>query len=110
MPGKLNSELLHDQIGAMDLRRLTIDIDGTGISTGSKVAWVMGGYNPHHLSSDIKNVGVAAFHRNHVHAGKYPLQIFEVLKVSLHQLTPRAQRCCGVSMLWFELPDRSNPN
>jgi hypothetical protein len=49
---------------------LTIDIDGTGISTGSKVAWVMRGYSPHHLSSDIENIGVAAFHRNHVDAGK----------------------------------------
>jgi hypothetical protein len=45
---RINSELLCDQISAMDLRRLTIDIDGTVISTGSKVAWAMHRYNPHH--------------------------------------------------------------
>jgi len=45
---RINSELLYDQMRAMDLRRLTIDIDGTVISTGSKVAWAMHGYNPHH--------------------------------------------------------------
>jgi len=44
----INSELLYDQMSAMDLRRLTIDVDGTVISTGNKVAWAMHGYNPHH--------------------------------------------------------------
>src|SRR6266849_4587651 len=29
-------------------RRLTIDIDGTVIRTGNKVAWAMHGFNPHH--------------------------------------------------------------
>jgi hypothetical protein len=45
---RINSELLYDQIRALDLRRLTIDVDGTVISTGDKVAWAMRGFNPHH--------------------------------------------------------------
>jgi hypothetical protein len=45
---RINSELLYDQMREMDVRRLDIDIDGTVISTGSKVAWAMHGYNPHH--------------------------------------------------------------
>lgn len=45
---RLNSELLYDQIEKLKLRRLTIDLDGTVICTGSKVAWAARGFNPHH--------------------------------------------------------------
>ena len=44
----LNSELLYEQIEKLNLRRLTIDLDGTVIRTGGKVAWAMRGFNPHH--------------------------------------------------------------
>src|ERR1700680_3413587 len=44
----LNSELLYEQIQKLELRRLTIDLDGTVIRTGDKVAWAMRGFNPHH--------------------------------------------------------------
>src|SRR6202790_1980369 len=43
---RINSELLHNQIRDLDMRRLTIDVDGTVISTGGKVAWAMRGHNP----------------------------------------------------------------
>lgn len=43
----LNSELLHEQIEKLGLSRLTIDVDGTVISTGGKVAWAFRGFNPH---------------------------------------------------------------
>ena len=45
---RLNSELLYEQIQKLGLRRLTIDLDGTVIRTGDKVAWAMRGFNPHH--------------------------------------------------------------
>jgi Transposase DDE domain group 1 len=45
---RINSELLYDQLRQQDRRRLTIDIDGTVIRTGDKVAWAMRGFNPHH--------------------------------------------------------------
>jgi len=45
---RLNSELLFEQIQKLGLRRLTIDLDGTVIRTGSKVAWAARGFNPHH--------------------------------------------------------------
>jgi Transposase DDE domain group 1 len=45
---RLNSELLYEQIEKLQLRRLTIDLDGTVICTGAKVAWAARGYNPHH--------------------------------------------------------------
>ena len=45
---RLNSELLCEQIAKLGLRRLTIDLDGTVIRAGSKVAWAARGFNPHH--------------------------------------------------------------
>jgi hypothetical protein len=45
---RVNSELLYEQIQQLDLRRLTIDVDGTVIRTGGKVAWAMRGFNPQH--------------------------------------------------------------
>lgn len=45
---RLNSELLYEQIDQLKLPRLTIDLDGTVICTGAKVAWAARGFNPHH--------------------------------------------------------------
>ena len=45
---RLNSELLYEQIQKLGLRPLTIDLDGTVIRTGDKVAWAMRGFNPQH--------------------------------------------------------------
>src|SRR5260370_674708 len=45
---EFGSELLYDKIKQLGLRRVTIDIDGTVIRTGNKVAWAMHGFNPHH--------------------------------------------------------------
>jgi len=45
---RINSELLYEQIEQLKLRRLTIDLDGTVIRTGNKVAWAMRGFNPHY--------------------------------------------------------------
>src|SRR6202162_2807537 len=43
----LNSELLYEQIAKLGLRRLTIDLDGTVIRAGSKVALGGRGFTPH---------------------------------------------------------------
>jgi Transposase DDE domain group 1 len=45
---RLNRELLYEQIEQLKLARLTIDLDGTVICPGAKVAWAARGYNPHH--------------------------------------------------------------
>jgi len=44
----LNSELVAEAIRSMKLRRLTIDVDGSVVSTGAKVLWAQRGFNPHH--------------------------------------------------------------
>ena len=43
----LNEEITAATIKALRLRRLTIDVDGTVVSTGLQVAWACRGYNPH---------------------------------------------------------------
>ena len=43
----LNEELTAVVIRLLDLRRLTIDVDGTVVSTGLQVSWARRGFNPH---------------------------------------------------------------
>ena len=43
----LNEEIVGAVIERLGLRRLTIDVDGSVVSTGLKVAWAQRGYNPH---------------------------------------------------------------
>lgn len=45
---ELNSEIVCEDIEREGLRRLTLDVDGTVITTGAKVAWAFRGFNPHH--------------------------------------------------------------
>jgi hypothetical protein len=44
---KLNAELVTGAIERLGLKRLTIDVDGSVVSTGLKVAWAQRGFNPH---------------------------------------------------------------
>jgi hypothetical protein len=41
-------DLVHEQIERSQLRRLTIDLDGTVLRTGAKVEGAARGFNPHH--------------------------------------------------------------
>lgn len=43
----LNAELVAAAIERLGLKRLTIDVDGSVVSTGLTVAWAHRGYNPH---------------------------------------------------------------
>jgi len=45
---QLNAELAAEAIRRMGLRRLTIDVDGSVVSTGQRVQWAQRGFNPHH--------------------------------------------------------------
>ena len=44
----LNHALVMESVERLHLPRLTIDVDGSVIRTGAKVAWAFRGYNPHH--------------------------------------------------------------
>jgi hypothetical protein len=45
---KLNAEVVAEVIRNVGLRRLTIDVDGSVVSTGQQVEWAQRGFNPHH--------------------------------------------------------------
>ncbi len=45
---RLNEELVAEAIRRAGVRRLTLDIDGSVISTGQQVGWAQRGFNPHH--------------------------------------------------------------
>jgi hypothetical protein len=45
---ELNSEIVCEAIERERLGRLTVDVDGTVITTGATVGWAFRGFNPHH--------------------------------------------------------------
>lgn len=45
---RVNEDLVAHAIRRAHLRRLTIDVDGSVVSTGQKVQWAFRGFNPHH--------------------------------------------------------------
>jgi hypothetical protein len=44
---RVNHELVAERIREAGIRRLTIDVDGSVVSTGQQVAWAQRGFNPH---------------------------------------------------------------
>lgn len=46
--GALVTELVFEQAERLRLSRLTIDLDGTVLRTGTQVGWAVRGFNPHH--------------------------------------------------------------
>jgi hypothetical protein len=45
---QLNTAVVTDELVRLGLPRLTLDVDGTVLSTGLQVAWAFRGFNPHH--------------------------------------------------------------
>jgi hypothetical protein len=45
---ELNSQIVCEAVGKEKLGRLTLDIDGSVITTGASVGWAFRGFNPHH--------------------------------------------------------------
>jgi hypothetical protein len=46
--GELNTQLVSETLRRLGCRRVTLDVDGSVISTGLQVAWAQRGFNPHH--------------------------------------------------------------
>jgi len=44
----LNAQLVCETLRSIGCRRVTLDVDGTVVSTGLQVAWAQRGFNPHH--------------------------------------------------------------
>jgi len=45
---EINSQIVSEAIEKQSLARLTLDVDGSVITTGATVAWAYRGFNPHH--------------------------------------------------------------
>ena len=45
---ELNTQLVSETLRRLRCRRVTLDVDGSVISTGLQVAWAKRGFNPHH--------------------------------------------------------------
>lgn len=45
---EINSQIVCDEIERQGLGRLTIDVDGSVVTTGGTVEWAFRGFNPHH--------------------------------------------------------------
>lgn len=45
---ELNSQMVYEAIEQQSFPRLTLDIDGSVITTGAQVQWAARGFNPHH--------------------------------------------------------------
>jgi len=45
---ELNTQLVSETLRLLGCRRVTLDVDGSVVSTGLQVAWAQRGFNPHH--------------------------------------------------------------
>ena len=45
---ELNAQLVSETLRKLGCRRVTLDVDGSVVSTGFQVAWAQRGFNPHH--------------------------------------------------------------
>jgi hypothetical protein len=97
----LNADLLADTVRPLHLARLTVDIDGTVISTGLQVERAFRGYNPHHrkvpsyypITAFLAQTGQFLRVKNrsgNVQDGKAALPFLRDLFHQLGQLAPKA--------------------
>jgi hypothetical protein len=98
----LNAEILADTLQNLGLRRLTVDVDGTVISTGLKVERAFRGYNPHRrkvpsyypITAFLAQTSQFLRVKNrsgNVHDGKASLPFLRDLLSQVHRLAPKAR-------------------
>jgi hypothetical protein len=94
-------ELIGDSLRPLRLRRLTIDVDGTVLSTGLQVERAFRGYNPHHrkvpsyypITAYLAQTGHVLSVRNrsgNVHDGKASMSFFRDLFADIRAIEPNA--------------------
>lgn len=97
----LNMELVGESLSPLQLRRLTVDVDGTVLPTGLRVERAFRGYNPHHrkvpsyypITAYLAQTGHILRIQNrsgNVHDGKASRGFFRDLFADLHQMAPDA--------------------
>jgi hypothetical protein len=94
-------ELIGDTLRPLRLRRLTIDVDGTVLSTGLQAERAFRGYNPHHrkvpsyypITAYLAQTGHLLSVRNrsgNVHDGKASMSFFRDLFAEIRVIEPKA--------------------
>jgi hypothetical protein len=94
-------EITGDSLRRLNLRRLTIDVDGTVLSTGLQVERAFRGYNPHHrkvpsyypITAYLAQTGHLLSVRNrsgNVHDGKASREFFRDLFRDVRSIAPQA--------------------
>jgi len=96
----VNERLVGEMIGRSDLRRLTLDVDGSVVSTGLKVEGARRGFNPHRrkvpsyypITAYEANTGQLLRVQNrsgNVHDGKASVEFLEALFAQLDETLER---------------------
>ncbi len=97
----VNAEIIAAGLEKMPIRRLTVDVDGTVVSTGLQVERAMRGFNPHHrkvpsyypitafLAQTAQFLRVQNRSGN-VHDGKASLPFLRDLFQQLREMTPKS--------------------
>lgn len=98
----LQVELLGLALGELKLPRLTIDVDGTVLSTGLTVERARRGYNPHHrkvpsyfpITAHLAQTGHVVGLKNrsgNIHDGKAALRFLREVFADLQEISPGSQ-------------------
>lgn len=104
---ELNSQIVSEAIAREGLGRLTLDVDGTVITTGAKVSWAFRGFNPHHrkhhsyyaLSAHLAQTGHIVKIKNrpgNVHDSKGAVSF-------VRELIEDVRKRCGQVLLEFRM-------
>lgn len=100
---RVNEEIVAEAVRRAGLRRLTLDIDGSVISTGQQVGWARRGFNPHHrkvpsyypITAYEAQTGQILRTKNrpgNVHDGKASLGFLRELQAQVHRSLGRGYR------------------
>lgn len=101
---RLNDEVVAEAVRSAGIRRLTIDVDGSVVSTGQQVAWAQRGFNPHHrkvpsyypVTAYEAQTGVILRVKNrpgNVHDGKAGVPFLRAVFAQVEETLGRSYRC-----------------
>jgi hypothetical protein len=111
----LNSEIVTEKLRQLGLNRITLDFDGTVLSTGHKVAWAFRGYNPHKryapsyypLLCHVAQTGHFLQIRNrpgNVHDSKGALSVIQDTIAQVRQMVPGVKIEVRLDAAFFQFP------
>ncbi len=112
---RLNSEIVGEKLRHLRLARVTLDFDGTVLTTGHKVAWAFRGYNPHKryapsyypLLCHVAQTGHFLHVRNrpgNVHDSKGALAVIQDCIAQVKEMLPGARIEVRLDAAFFQQP------